>query len=29
MAADLGKIRVILFFVLKIVYCAYSLESPR
>ena len=29
MAADLGKFRVIFFFILKMVYCVYSLESPR
>ena len=28
-AADLGKIRVTFFFILKMVYCVYSLESPR
>ena len=28
-AADLEKFRVIFFFILKIVYCVYSLESPR
>ena len=28
-AADLGQFRVIFFFILKMVYCVYSLESPR
>ena len=28
-AADLGKFRVIFFFILKMVYCVYSLKSPR
>ena len=28
-AADLGKFGVIFFFILKMVYCAYSLESPH
>ena len=29
MAADLGKFRVIFVFILKMVYCVYSLESPQ
>ena len=28
-AADLGQSRVILFFIMKMVYCVCSLESPR
>ena len=27
--ADLGKFRAIFFFILKMVYCVYSLESPQ
>ena len=29
MAADSGKFRVIFFFILNMVYCVYSLESPH
>ena len=29
MAADLGKFVVISFFIFKMVYCVYSLESPQ
>ena len=28
-AADSGQFRVIFFYILKIVYCVYSLESPQ
>ena len=28
-AVDLGKFRVIFIFILEMVYCMYSLESPR
>ena len=29
MAADLGTFRLIFFFILRKIYCVYSLESPR